>query len=426
MKKIRPVLVAGLLMLTLLGFAQNNINSPYSRYGLGELHGKTNSSRLFAMGGISYGIADPLTLNPTNPASYAAFDSISFLLETGIKGYFITLRNTESAESASYITLSHFAFGFQVTKWWKMSVGILPYSKIGYNVKLMIDLENYSNIVNELNGEGGLNQIFWGNAFNLGKNLRLGFNSIYIFGEGRHSSTIYFPDSTYIFGTKTVNKTRGSDFIFDWGAQYDIHFNEKTVLTLGAAYSNKVNFKAKRGYVSYTLIGGYDNLVEKIKDTLKYIPEEKGSFVLPEKLGFGFSLNKKGSWLVGADYEWENWKSFEYFGVKDSLQNSWKVAVGGEFTPKHTSISPLYKRMSYRMGIHYKQTYVNIRGQSINVNGISFGVKFPLKRSKTSINLGFDIGQRGTLKQGLLKENYFNINFGINILEHWFYKPKYQ
>jgi hypothetical protein len=49
-----------------------------------------------------------------------------------------------------------------------------------------------------------------------------------------------------------------------------------------------------------------------------------------------------------------------------------------------------------------------------------------LKRSKTSINLGFEIGQRGTLKQELLKENYFNINFGINILEHWFYKPKYQ
>ena len=167
-------------------------------------------------------------------------------------------------------------------------------------------------------------------------------------------------------------------------------------------------------------------MVEKIKDTIKYVPEEQGSFIIPEKFGFGFSYSKKNHWLVGADFDWENWKSFEYFGKNDSLQNAWKVAVGGEFTPKHTSISPLYKRMTYRMGMRYKQTYVNINNQSINVRGISFGVKFPMKRSKTSINLGFEIGQRGTLKQGLLKENYFNINFGLNILEHWFYKRKYQ
>ncbi len=426
MKKSKLGLLAVLILISFIGFAQNNINSPYSRYGLGELHGKNNSTRLFSMGGIAYGIADPYTLNPVNPASYGVYDSTSFLLETGIKGNFITLRNTVSTENASYITLSHFAFGFPITRWWKTSAGILPYSKIGYNVKLTVKIENYSNIVNELIGNGGLNQIYWGNAFNITKNLRLGVNAIYIFGEERNSSLIYFPDSLFIIGTKTLNKTRGSDFLFDWGAQYDIHFKNNRVLTLGGEYSNQVNFSANRGYISTTLMGGHDNLVEKIKDTLFYIPDEKGTIVVPRRFGMGFSYKKRGKWLIGADYEWENWENYSYFNQSDSLQNAWKIAVGGEFTPKHTSISPLYTRMSYRMGFRYHQTYINLRNQSINELGISFGVKFPMKRSKTSLNLGFEIGQRGTFNEGLLKENFFKINFSVNILEHWFYKRKYQ
>ncbi len=425
MKKIKAGFFVLFVLIGMTVSGQNNINSPYSRFGLGELHGKVNSVRLFGMGGIAYGIADPLTINPSNPASYAVYDSASFLLETGINSYLINLRNTESSSNASYITLSHFAFGFPVTKWWKTSLGVLPYSKIGYNVKLTVEVEGYSSIVNELKGEGGLNQIYWGNGFKLGKNLRLGVNAIYIFGEERNSSHIYFPDSAYIIGTKTLNKTRGTDFLFDWGAQYDIKVNERSHITLGAAYSNQVKFTAKRGYLSETLTGGHDQMVENVKDTLAYTPDEKGYFIIPQRIGAGISYVSEGRWTIGADYEWENWENFEYFGCKDSLQNAWRVAVGSEFTPKHTSISKLYKRMSYRMGLHYRQTYINLRNHSINDFGISFGVKFPMKRSKTTINLGLELGQRGTLQNGLLKENYFKFVFGVNILEHWFYKKKY-
>ncbi len=426
MMKIRAGIVAGLVILSLFGRAQNNINSPYSRYGLGELYGKNISTRLFSMGGIAYGIADPYTINQANPASYAAYDSLSFLLETGISGNIVSLQNTVSSEKSNYVTLSHFAVGFPITKWWRTSLGILPYSKIGYNVKVTVNLSNFSNVVNELNGDGGLNRLYWGNGFKLGKNLRVGFNALYVFGEERNSSIIYFPDSAFIIGTKSLYKNRGSDFLFDYGIQYDFHFKNMRILTLGATYSNQTNFKVKRSYLFETLTGGHNEIVEKVKDTLAYQSQETGTLLMPNRFGIGFSYTQKGNWTVGADYNWENWKSYRFFGTNDSLQNSWKVAVGGEYIPKHTSISPLYKRMSYRMGFRYHQTYINIRKHSINVLGISFGVKFPMKRSKTTINLGIEFGQRGTLQDNLLKENFFNFSLGLSILEHWFYKQKYQ
>ena len=58
-------------------------------------------------------------------------------------------------------------FGFPVTKWWKSSLGMLPFSKIGYDVKIFIPVDKFSNVINEIEGDGGLNQFFWGNGFKI-------------------------------------------------------------------------------------------------------------------------------------------------------------------------------------------------------------------------------------------------------------------
>ena len=130
--------------------------------------------------------------------------------------------------------------------------------------------------------------------------------------------------------------------------------------------------------------------------------------------------------MVGADFEWQKWEDFEVFGVKDSLNNSFRVTIGGEFTPKHTNISSLFKRMTYRAGVRYNQTYLTFFDKNITEFGISFGVGFPLKNSKTGIDLGFEYGRRGTTANNLIQENVFTISVGVSIQENWFMKRKYR
>src|SRR5215211_3591378 len=62
--------LTGLLFfaLPLICFSQEN--SPYSRYGIGNLIPGGNISNK-GMGGISAGVADPATVNFINPASYS-------------------------------------------------------------------------------------------------------------------------------------------------------------------------------------------------------------------------------------------------------------------------------------------------------------------------------------------------------------------
>ena len=378
------------------------------------------------MGGVSIGYHDKSTINPANPASYAVLDTSNFVFEVALSTNYTGLKTVSQSESSQDATLGYIYLGFPITKWWKVAAGIMPYSKIGYNVEITAELEKFSNIVNSFNGSGGINQIFLGNGFNVTKKLRAGIDMTYIFGKSSRNSMIYFPDSIYIFGTKVESNINVGDIIFDYGIQYDIPIDNKTTLTIGATYANKFNVSAKRNYLAKTLLGGYDDIIEYVKDTIIYDTDEKGTVVIPQRLGLGLVLFSEDNWKIGADFEWQNWKQFSAFGTTESLDNSWRLALGGEFTPNHTNISKLYRRLTYRLGGRYVQSYLNYNGTNINEFGISFGVTFPMSKSNTEIDLAFEAGSRGTTNNNLIQENFFNFSLGVSIQERWFQKRKYQ
>lgn len=424
MKKFKLHLLFSLLFIATVMNAQE-INTPYSRFGIGYLTGKSVGAQIGSMGGISIGFADPYVVNPANPASYGVFDSLTFVFQTGIEGGFGTLKNTQLNTNTNHATLSEIVLGFPVNKWWHASAGLVPFSRVGYDITEKQPVSGYGNMTSERWGSGGFSELYLGNSFNIGKNLRIGFNLNYLFGNKSRYNINYSSDSAYLFGAKSENYLNASGVLFDWGLQYDIPVKKNNVLTLGASYRNSASVSAYRSTLYTTLTGGYGTNVDNIKDTIQYIPNENGTLTIPESFGVGFTYRKTGNWLFGADVQWENWKKFKLFD-QGSLQNSLRVAVGGELTPRHTTISSLSKRMTYRLGMRYNQSYVRVNNHSINEFAITGGIKMPFKRSRSNLNLGFEIGSRGTLKDNLVKESFINFTFGINIVESWFFKRKYR
>lgn len=425
MRKIKLGLLVGLAFLAVSLHAQD-INSPFSRYGLGRLYGENINTQLQSMGGISVGFSDPFVVNTANPASYGSFDSLTFVFQTGILANYGSLSTTQNSESYNYVALGHVVMGFPVTKWWRASLGAMPYSKTGYDILSDINVSGYGKMNSERWGQGGLTRVYWGNGFNITHNLRVGVNLVYLFGNTRYYNMVYSTDSLEVFGTKYEQYLKVGDFLYDWGLQYDIHLKNGRKITLGAIYSNKVSVSANRYSLGASVTGGYGSTPDVIKDTLQYIPNENGKILIPAHYGLGFTYTQPDHWLVGADVEWQNWNQYTSFGQSDSLQQSLSVAIGGEFTPKHTSISHLGKRMTYRMGLRYQQSYLSLNGHSINEFAVTGGVKFPFKRSLSNLNLGFEIGSRGTVQNNLIKNSFFDLTFGINIVENWFYKQKYR
>ncbi len=425
MRKNKLGLLVGLAFLAVSLHAQD-INSPFSRYGLGSLYGENINTQQQSMGGISVGFSDPFVVNTANPASYASFDSLTFVFQTGILANYGSLSTIQNSESYNYVALGHVVMGFPVTKWWRASLGAMPYSKIGYDILSDINVSGYGKLTSERWGKGGLTRVYWGNGFNITHNLRVGVNLVYLFGNTRYYNMVYSTDSPNVFGTKTEQYVKVGDILSDWGLQYDIHLKNGRKITLGVIYSNKVNVAASRDFLATSVTGGYGSNPAVVKDTLQYSLDAKGKVLIPAHYGVGFTYSQPGRWLFGADVKWQDWSQYRSFGQSDSLQNSFSLAIGGEYTPIHSSISHLGKRMTYRMGARYQQSYLSLNGLSINEFAITGGVKFPFKRSRSNLNLGFEIGSRGTVQNNLVKKSFFDLTFGINIVQSWFYKQKYR
>lgn len=419
-----PFLLVIILTINLSVLGQADISSPYSRFGLGMISDNPANTMMKGMGGLSNAILGGNILNPANPASYAFIDSLTFLLDAGFYIKMASYRTMEMSENGSNASFDYASMGFGVTKWWKMGIGIAPYSSRDYNV--VVDLYNPGSYSINFTGDGGLNQAFFANGFRITKNISVGAKVSYVFGTLSTETMIYYPDSTYMLNGRRTIDMKVSDFKFDYGIIFVLPMKNEYSLTLGLNYTQEAKINGKRDIFIRSMFNGFGNSVENPIDTLKYRKDEKVSFKLPQGIGAGVVLKKGERWMLGVDFNWDNWKGFEVNAENDSLQNSWNIAVGGQYKPETTSLSGFLRKMTYRAGFHYDRTYFNIYDQSIDKFGFTIGLGIPFPRSLTSFNVALEFGKMGTIEHDLIRENYFNISIGMSIHDRWFVKRKYK
>lgn len=411
-------------------FAQSDVDSPYSMFGIGQVRNKTKSTRLKGMGGVTNAMGDKNLVNAGNPASYAMIDTLAFLFDAGIYAKSSTFSTSTVSERASCASLDYVSMGFSLYNWWKMAMGVQPYSSVGYNILTTYHSDQVGNCAELFKGEGGLNQVFWGNAFRIGKHLAVGVNANFVFGDSKSTTTLAYPDSTYIICSRRSRDMMVRSFTFDYGVMYQGKVGNAMTLSVGATYNQKINLHGKQTTFIRTIeaddIENLSGSTEYFIDTIAYTTDDNSYYTMPHALGFGVSLKKNNRWMVGADFNWTQWSTFARNGVNEGLQDSWSVAVGGEFLPTSTSLSGYWTRVSYRLGGFYEQTFLNINGHSINKMGVSAGVSLPVPRTFSKVDVGLEIGNCGTKSDNLIKESYINLTVGVSVFERWFQKRKYK
>lgn len=412
-----------ILFVQSAAFGQGRISSPYSRFGIGDIMSTAGVNQR-AMGGIGYGISSPFFINAMNPASYVSIDTLSFIFDIGADARQTNLRTLDFSETATAASLSYLKFGFPVTRWWRGAFGLLPYSSTSYHMQDRSVEEGIGSIKRIYKGDGGINRVFVGSSFKLHSTLSVGFNFGYLFGTINQSSANTFPDSAYRMNYKIVSSTKVNDLYMDYGIYYRKTLKNKMQLSAGLALSNNHQVNAtieQLGYRYFISSTGLDNVV----DTIVNVKAKKGSITLPTNLGFGVALSKTDNWLIGADVQYQLWEDYKYFGRSDSLQNTLRLSLGGEYTPSISTVSNYFQRLTYRGGLTYQNSFLELRGQRINEFGISFGLALPLPRTRSTLNIAAELGTRGTTAQNLIKENYVRFTLGLSIFERWFIIRKY-
>jgi hypothetical protein len=424
-KKSSVILLSVLLMgAAVVVHGQVRISSPYSRYGLGELQGNRFAHSM-AMGGIGYAVRDPHMVNMKNPASYSGFDTLSFICEIGLTSNFTQLQTMNTIQGFNdHSTLGYLLFGFPVTRWCGAAVGLVPYSKTGYKLIVNDTIDNIGKVKGQYEGSGNINRFFIGSGFKLHRDLSFGFNASFLFGKNSNIGSVYFQNLTYAFNTRVTHSTVINDFNFEAGLQYHHTLKNGLFINGGLVYEIPFNMNARKTYLVERFTTTSTGDVDVVQDTVENIANEKGKVYLPGGIGGGFALGKKDIWMVGLDVSWQNWDRFRSFGQKDSLRSGIQSSAGFLITPQHNSVSNYFKKISYRAGFRYDNTYLTLHGQPINEYAVSLGFNFPIRKASSSINLALEYGQRGTTNDNLIKETFVRATLGFAIKELWFFRRK--
>jgi hypothetical protein len=93
--------------------------------------------------------------------------------------------------------------------------------------------------------------------------------------------------------------------------------------------------------------------------------------------------------------------------------------------PNYNSFTNYFNKVTYRGGFRYENTGLVISNESIKEQAFSLGFGFPLGGTFSNLNIGAELGKRGTAKANLVQENFFNVMISLSVNDLWFVKRKY-
>lgn len=402
--------------------AQNGTMTPYSLYGLGVLRDHATSTQR-AMGGIGYAMNSGRQINAMNPASYAARDTLTFLFDMGIE--FTKVWNEENQRKTidekltdnwvkgnktggglDYVTMQ-----FPLGKYMGGSVGLVPYSSVGYAFGDKIQNGTYTQ-----QGSGSLNEVYVGVAGKIYKGLTIGANISYLFGTLLHEN--YVTSSTAV--TLYQKQIEVRDYHLVFGAQYSLPIGAN-VLTAGLTFSPGKDLLGN--YRQVNIDNGQDSEPQFSEST-----KLKGNYSLPSKWGAGINYRLGRKLMMEFDFTYQPWKDAKNKLIADDPDHRaeycdrTRYAFGAEWMPNWRG--GYFERVNYRVGAYYNNDYLKLQNNRLREYGLTAGFGFPVPAFKTTINLGFEWMHRYGAPNGTIKENYLNITLGINFNEMWFRQSK--
>jgi len=408
-------LVFLLLMLLFLPDvkAQNGTSSPFSIFGIGEIETR-DFGRTAGMGNVGIGFQSENFLNRRNPAGLTGIDTLRFVFDVSAAIKFSEFLTKTKRNTATDFNFKNLAVGLRLTKRWTGSVGLSPYSNVGYRLKgptqSIPGTNEYS--AADFSGNGGVNKFFWANAYELFRGFSLGVTSSYIFGNVIHNEDQGIISNKY---TLNINK-----MYFDFGMQYSHWFGENTNITIGGIYGYESEMPIQRTQT----ISSYTGTEQKrLPDLKAYVPESYGA-------GFSITRNQKvAEWILAADYKYQNWSVDRARHGSLAYTDSHIYSAGLQVTPFKGRAEVVRQLIRFQIGACYNQSYLKVNGFQQDDISVSLGVGIPLinqTRTLSYVNIAVNVGESRTGERGGINERYVLLSVNLSLIERWLAKYQWQ
>lgn len=413
--------------------AQTLGNSPYAAFGIGEVK-YDNSVETSAMGGINTAYIWDFnnSFNFKNPAANANLELTSIRVQATNENQFFKSDFNDMSATKHSTYLSNISIAFPLSKKVKFGFGYQPYSSKKYNILTIKELSDGNNKGNRFFGEGTLNTIQAAFGYNITPSFALGLRSNFYFGKLSDIEELAYSNAVLINGFETSTKIKS--FNFTLGTTYQKKLKNDNKLTLGATYTFGTTGNLETKYVNstYYYVGDQkDNYTELQSKT------SKDKNLIPVEASLGIGYGKDAKWFASAQLDYKKGTTTDFLGTPFVYNDSYRISAGGWYLPNYNDFRSYFNRVVYRYGVFYEKGALNINnmgesnnnGKNINQFGLTLGATLPFEKSNvismSGIDLGIEIGKKGTLQNNLILQNFINFKIGINFSDKWFRKNEY-
>jgi hypothetical protein len=404
--------------------AQNIGNSPYAAFGLGDVQNQ-NNVEISAMGGVSTAYISDInnSFNFENPANNKNLELTSFKLEATNENNMFKSDKMDTNKHSTY--LNNISIAFPLSPKVKFGLAYQPYSSKRYNMLISNTLADGTVEAQSFRGEGTLNNLKAAVSYTIVPEFSVGFKANYYFGNLYDINELGRSNSELTNGYQTHNSIK--NFNFSFGANYQKTFWNDRKLTFGATTTLGNTNKMKTEFVNSTYY--YNSKSEKVYETIVEQKTQESDNLIPMKVSFGAGYGNAYKWFVGSQVDYKKGEEILFLGKQFAYQDSYKFAAGGWYLPNQNNFRNYFSRVIYRFGAYYEKGNLRLNNRDINAFAVTAGASLPFKNNSinkmSSIDLGIEIGKRGTVENNLINQTFVNLKIGINFADKWFGKRLY-
>lgn len=430
----RAILISVFLIISVCVSAQEGTYgaySPYSIYGIGDLS-KQGTAFNKSMGGTGIATRNRRFINYLNPAAVTARDSLAFMADFGLSGNNNVFAQGDRKSANNTFNIYDFVMTFPIWRSSAFIVGLTPFSDIGYDFSSVEDNDQIigqtGNITYDSFGKGSVYQLFLGAGVTFWKKFSVGAEMIYYFGNLDKVTNMNYSNASFR-SVNAGNEIMARGLTGKFGLQYEQKLGGDVSMVVGATYRMGTNMK---GYSTEYRYAKQASLIDTLRHNVDTLGMSGVRF--GDELGLGISVKGGDKWSAEFNYIRSDWRNsgfdnitgFAVSGVSkfsSTVSNSFRA--GFEFVPNRNDIRYYFRTCTYRAGVYYDKAYYKLDGNNVNSMGITLGMTLPVFKGHNGISIGVDMGQRGSLKDKMIRERYATFVIGFNIHDIWFRKVQY-
>ena len=429
-----------LLLLPLTGVSQiieDNLSrsgSIYSGFGVG-MPVNLNSTNTNGMGLTGVSTYSPFAPSLSNPAHWGKSEFSQGQLTLGLTTY----NSSDSFASAqnSRFSFESFQFVFPLLRnQLGASISFTPvtradFANVNQGTLESPDFDTPVDFLTTTIGSGGINRFEFGLGYRFSGNISIGYAASAYLSTLSEEITTNFSDLSFqrTGQPPAIDKEiTGAGFGNRFGifTQTGRLLKDNDRMSLSASVNLPVNISADRSFETFRIVEGFNERVQ-VNETNT---GTDGTLKLPLEFNSGVTYYLNPYHSFSAEYLIQKWNDSEFsYDITEQgyFKDRSKVGVGYQYQPfTNQQSSGFFSNFRYSIGATYDDGHLTIAGEDIVTTMLHAGLSIPSARNRSSIDISFNYGVRGTESSSLVKENIWGLKLSLNLAEFMFLKQRFQ